>query len=261
MRLVRGWEKHYAPDATGGLRLSQARLYREIGEEDGLGDVREGEIRVKAPPGEVTVTWEDMGFPIRLSREAQEQSDAEMARLIRGEWGAELDEPNIEVEQQGPDHWKVWQNLKIDDSELGSPYLPCLSREPESSTQWERLREALPERYDTWTVTEDLSKLRFEIECGIKRCLALNAISKHQFMSQWRWVEYSYDSAPADVDTEETGYMTRWFRKGRRYQDQQEYRIAWDLRSPQLENLPAFIEIELTRTGLSLFQPWTPPER
>ena len=45
--------------------MSQARLYREIGEEDGLGDIREGEIRVKAPPGEVTVTWEDLGFPIR----------------------------------------------------------------------------------------------------------------------------------------------------------------------------------------------------
>ena len=87
MRLVRGWEKRNAPDATGGLRLSQARVYREIGEEDGLGDGREGEIRVKAPPGEVTVTWEDMGFPIRLSREAQAQSDAETARRIREEWG------------------------------------------------------------------------------------------------------------------------------------------------------------------------------
>ena len=165
--------------------MSQARLYREIGEEDGLGDIREGEIRVKAPPGEVTVTWEDLGFPIRLCRESQEQSDAEMARLIREEWGTELDDPNIEVGQQGADHWKVRQNLKIDDSGLGSPYLLCLSREPESMTQWERLREALPERYDTWTVTEDISKLRFEIECGIKRWLALNAISKHQFMSQW----------------------------------------------------------------------------
>ena len=178
MRLVRGWEKHYVPDATGGLRLSQARLYREIGEEDGLGDVREGEIRAKAPPGEVTVTWEDVGFPIRLSREGQEQSDAEMARLIREEWGTELDDPNIEVEQQGPEHWNIRQNVKVDDSKLGSPYLLCLSREPESRTQWERLREALPQRYDTWTVTEDLSKLRFEIECGIKRWLALNAISK-----------------------------------------------------------------------------------
>ena len=149
-----------------------------------------------------------------------------------------MDDPNIEVEQRGPDHWKVWQNLKIDDSELGSPYLLCLSREPGSRTQWERLREALPERFHTWTITEDLSKLKFEIECGIKRWLALNSISKHQFMSQWGWVEYTYDDAPPNVDAEETGYMTRWFRKGRRYQDQQEYRIAWDFRSPQMETFP-----------------------
>ena len=261
MRLIRGWENRYSPDATGGLRLSRARLYREIGEEDGLGDLREGEIRVRTPPGQVTVTWEDLGFPIRLSPESQEQSDAEMSRLIREEWGERMDDPNIEVEQRGPDHWKVWQNLKIDDSELGSPYLLCLSREPGSRTQWERLREALPERFDTWTITEDLSKLKFEIECGIKRWLALNSISKHQFMSQWGWVEYTYDDAPPNVDAEETGYMTRWFRKGRRYQDQQEYRIAWDFRSPQMETFPNYIDIELTRTGLSLFQPWTPPER
>ena len=81
MRLVRGWEKRHAPEATGGLRLSQARVYREIGEEDGLGDVREGEIRVKAPPGELTVTWEDLGFPIRLSREAQAKSDVQSAEI------------------------------------------------------------------------------------------------------------------------------------------------------------------------------------
>ena len=90
MRLIRGWENRYSPDATGGLRLSRARLYREIGEEDGLGDIREGEIRVRTPPGQVTVTWEDLGFPIRLSPESQEQSDAEMSRLIREEWGERM---------------------------------------------------------------------------------------------------------------------------------------------------------------------------
>ena len=36
MKLVRGWEKRYAPDSTGGLRLSKAGLYRAIGEEEGL---------------------------------------------------------------------------------------------------------------------------------------------------------------------------------------------------------------------------------
>ena len=262
MRLIRGWENRYSPDATGGLRLSQARPYREIWEEDGLGDIREGEIRVSMQ-GEVTVTWEEKkDFPIRLSRESQERSDVETARLIREEWAAELDDPNIKLEQQGPGHWKVWQNLKIEDSELGSPFLFCLSREPESRGEWERLRAALPERYDTWTVTQDLSKLRFEIECGIRRWLALNAVSEHQFLSHWGWVAYPYDGAPPSVNIEEkVGSMTRWFHKRRKYRDQQEYRVAWDLRSPQLKELPDFIDIELTRTGLSLFRPWTPPER
>ena len=122
MGLVRGWERHYAPDATGGSMLSRARLYREIGEEDGLG---EGEIRVRMPPGELTVAWRDLGLPIHLSQESQQRSDAEMSRRIREERGTELDDPNIEVEQQGPDHWKVWQNLKTDDSELGSPIVCC----------------------------------------------------------------------------------------------------------------------------------------
>ena len=53
MEFVRGWESRYAPDITGGLRLSKARLYRDVGEEEGLGDRREGEIRMNMP-GAVT---------------------------------------------------------------------------------------------------------------------------------------------------------------------------------------------------------------
>ena len=45
MHLIRGWESRYAPNETGGLRLSTARLFRNIGEEEGLGDPGEGEIR------------------------------------------------------------------------------------------------------------------------------------------------------------------------------------------------------------------------
>ena len=41
---------------------------------------------------------------------------------------------------------------------------------------------------------------------------------------------------------------------------QSEYRLAWDLRSPQWENMPEVIDVELTRTGLNLFKPWNPPE-
>ena len=264
MRLIRGWEKRYAPDATGGLRLSQARRYREIGEgeEEGLEDVREGEVRVRME-GKVNDTWEEnKDFPIRLSPESQERRDAESARLTRELLSAELDDPDIDLEKQGTGNWTLLQNVKIEDSELASPFLLCLSREPESISEWESLRAALPERYDTWTVTEDLSKLRFEIKCGIRRWIALTAITEHRITSYLSWVTYSYHSAPPSDNIEEVGWsMTRWFRKGRKYRDQEEYRVAWDLRSPQIKDLPDFIDIELTRTGLSLFQPWTPPGR
>ncbi len=53
--------------------------------------------------------------------------------------------------------------------------------------------------------------------------------------------------------------IQRWFRKGRTYQYQQEYRLAWSIRSPQLEPFPEVMDIELMKTGLSLFKPWVPP--
>ena len=33
----------------------------------------------------------------------------------------------------------------------------------------EKLRAALPQRYDTWTVTEDVDAVPLEFECGIRR--------------------------------------------------------------------------------------------
>ena len=33
MRVIRGWEEQYYPEATGGVRLSKLTLYRTIGEE------------------------------------------------------------------------------------------------------------------------------------------------------------------------------------------------------------------------------------
>ena len=50
-----------------------------------------------------------------------------------------------------------------------SPLLFCPSREPVLKSEWETLRTALPKRYDTWTVTENVEALNFEIECGIQR--------------------------------------------------------------------------------------------
>ena len=83
-----------------------------------------------------------------------------VAVAIRAFLAKELDDPEIELENQGAGSWKIWQNLKVEDSALGSPFLFCLSREPATKSDWERLRAALPERYDTWTVTERCTVLR-----------------------------------------------------------------------------------------------------
>jgi hypothetical protein len=245
MRLIRGWESRYAHNETGGLQLSTARLFRESGEEDGLGDQREGEIRL-AMPASIERTVGELGTPMDLS-------------LQLGP-----DEPLIEVEKLEPgERREIRQELRAEDSGLNdSPFLCCLSREPTTLREWETLRAALPERYDTWTVTEDVGALQFEIECGIVRWLKLNGITRHSITRFMGWVEYSYETTPPAFDLDDldiTKLLERWLRKRRKYRGQQEYRLAWVLSSPQMETFPVKLEIELTRTGLGLFLPWNPP--
>ena len=248
MRLIRGWESRYAPNETGGLRLSTARRFREIGEEDGLGDQREGEIRL-AMPASIEVTGDDgLGGPRDLS-------------LQLGP-----DEPAIEVENlEVGERREIRQELFVEDSGLkDSPFLLCLSREPTTLREWEALRAALPERYDTWTVTEDVGSLQFEIECGLVRWLKLDEITRHSITRFRGWVEYSYDTTPPAFEIDDLDIaklIERWLRKRKIYSGQQEYRLAWVLSSPQMETFPSQIDIELTRTGLGLFRPWNPPTR
>ena len=261
MKLIRGWEKQYLPETTGGIRLSKARLYRAIGEEDGVGDRREGEVRVKSE-GEVSVTWEPIeGISPNMLKEIEEQGSTELQEQMQEALAVEFDDPEIELEQAGSGQWRMLKNVKLDDTALDSPFLFCLSRKPVTRSDWERLRDALPGRYDTWTVTKDVTKLNFEIECGIKRWMGLNEITEHKITRCKGWMAYSYDSAPPSSDVGEVAQMTKWFRKRRKYMNQEEYRLTWDLRSPQWENMPDVIDVELTRTGLNLFKPWEPPEQ
>ena len=213
--------------------------------------------------GEVTSTSEESEDALlRLSKENRECIDAETAKGVRDFLATELDDPELEIEMENlePGVWELRQNLKVEDSAFGSPFLFSLSREPATISDWERLRVALPERYDTWTVTEDVASLNFEIECGIKRWLGLNEITEHRLEQKRGWVAYSYDTAPPGDAIREIAQITRWFRKRRKYKDQEEYRLAWNLQSPQWESLPDALEIELTRTGLGLFKPCEPPK-
>ena len=247
MKLIRGWERQYAPDVAGGLQLRKARFYRTIGDEDGIGDEREGEIRVSTPASVTSSTVGPFSRPIDIVIALDDEPEIVVKNLMPGE------------------RREVRQELRVEDSGLNdSPFLLCLSREPGTKRDWETLRAALPERYDTWTVTRDVRALQFEIECGIKRWMALNMISEHQIIRQMGWVAYPYDTTPPAVeldDLDDMKLLTRWFQKNRQYSNQQEYRLAWIIRSPQMETFPDAIDIELTKTGLSLFSPWSPPAR
>ena len=243
MELIRGWESPFAPDAVGRIRLSKASVFRAIGEEDGVGDEREGEIRASMPAS-VEVTGGTGLFPTTVSLEL------------------DPDEPPLVAEDLKPgERRELRQELRVGDSALDSPFLLCLSRRPSTKDDWESVRAALPERYDTWTITEDVSSLKFEVECGIKRWLALHELTEHRIDRYRGWVTYSYETTPPAVAPGDLGkvMLARWFRKRRKYRGQQEYRLAWEIQSPQWENLPDTIDIELTKTGLSLFRPWTPP--
>ena len=246
MELVRGWEGKFTPDVTGGLQLSKARKYRDIGEEEGLGDTQEGEIRVSMEAKVSSVSEEDAfsASPVSLTIEM----------------GAH--EPEVVVEDLMPGEIRaIQQHLQPQDSALGSPFLFCLSRKPMTDNDWEALRAVLPDRYDTWTVTEDVCALSFEVECGIKRWMALNEITQHRITRYRGWVTYSYGTTPSSVEPGNVGDVleARWLRKNRRYRGQQEYRLAWTISSPQMETFPDVIDIELTKTGLALFKPWNPP--
>ena len=148
--------------------------------------------------------------------------------------------------------WKIPYSVALS----FSVYRGSLQREATGKDCELRCRE----RYDTWTVTEDMASLNFEIECGIKRWMGLNEITEHRLEKKRGWVAYSYDKTPPSDEIGEIAQIRRWFRKIRKYKDQEEYRLAWNLQSPQWENLPDALEIELTRTGLGLFKPWEPPK-
>ncbi len=244
MKLIRGWEQRFSPDAIGGLRLSKAATFRDIGEEDGLGDRREGELRTTVPA--TIESRSDSPIPVPATFSIHTDSD----------------EPPIVFEDVMPgERREVQQEIRLGDSGLDSPFLLCFSREPASVSDWEVLRASLPARYDTYTITTDIDALSFEVEWGIKRWLALQEITQHEVVRYRGWVTYSYDERPPAVDPEDVlaQRRSRWFRKRRMYSGQREYRLAWEVTSPQWECFPAVIDIELTRTGLNLVEPWSPP--
>ncbi len=178
---------------------------------------------------------------------------------MRARFAETDDDPELALRRTGPDEWSASQNLVVSNDEMPRPHLLCLAREPTTSEEWERLRAALPGRYDSWTVTADVDAVQFEIECGIKRWLATERITRHKIIRARGWAANTFAEAPPSGDLTEVFRMDRWFRKRTKYQAQAEYRLAWSLSSDQRVDMPETIDVELTRAGLRLFEPWTPP--
>ena len=117
MRLIRGWEKQFAPSALGGFRLSQATVYPKIGEEDGLGDIWEGEVRLPFR-GKATTQWETSqevaenpdewklvsvemgGHKVDAEDEAEFSGDL-VQEATRRHFAEMTDDPNVGVTPQG----------------------------------------------------------------------------------------------------------------------------------------------------------------
>ena len=249
MELIRAWEAQYTPVVTGVLRLRKASEYRAIEDDEGVRDMREGQVRVKT-----------MG---------------RVSRALTGDGGGYIPDLDVIISSGADDSEIVVEDLRlgesreflydcrVGDSALDSPFLLCLSRKPLTADAWKSMQVALPDRYDTWTTTEDLASLRFEIAFGIKRWLALNGITEHKIHCRWGWVDYPHDKTPPPLEPDnvlvEALHFGRWFQKSKKYRHQQEYRFAWHITSPQVDRFPDMIDIELTKTGLGLFVPWSLP--
>ena len=83
--LVRGWETQYTPDSTGGLRLSKARSYREVEEEDGIGDKREGEIRISMPASVELGPVNGSPFPVDVGIALDDEPKVVATGMMPGE--------------------------------------------------------------------------------------------------------------------------------------------------------------------------------
>lgn len=141
MRLIRGWEERHLQDKTGILQLSTASLYRKIGEEDGQGDRREGEVRAKVDGGHLEVQWNATdGLPLGLRTAIEKhQGSAQETEEMRRLFAEREDDPELALRRIGPSKWSTSQNVVVSNQGINSTFLFCLAREPLTKGEWEKL--------------------------------------------------------------------------------------------------------------------------
>ena len=234
MELIRGWERRYTPQETGSVRLSKASVYRTH-EGEGTRDEEEGAMRVDYADEIERVGGSRLVVPV------------DSLYLPNGST-YKMSEPR-----------PVPHRMLAENSDSKTPYILCLSRMPFTFNDWMLIKNSMSQDYDTWTKVSEVDRLKLEIEIGIKRWLTIHGISDHRLSTVFGWVVYTDVAPPLELNETTSEIHLRWFRKNQKYINQREYRFAWILESSQVGDFPEHIDVELTRTGINLFQPWSPP--
>jgi len=253
IQLVRAWDPRYTPSVTNGVvRLRRASAFRDIKAGEGIADPYEGQRRLTVE-GSVRSEWD------------RDQHDRYSLRNIPINVQMHHGDQVIDLEDVRPGEPRTYPYvIDVRDDSQWEPYILCLSLMPHDMLQWQQLVESLAAGDRVWTITTDLSRLRLEIECGIKHWMAANQIKSHRLRSVWGKVEYFAEDKPVPQTPEQLLDFTdmvigRWFRKVNKYLYQREYRFAFIIESEEIPELPPYIDVELTKSGIAQFQPYDLP--
>lgn len=244
VELVRGWESQDAPENTGRIRLRKAASYRDIElPGSGVRDEKEGKASVLATS---SVSRDgDLLFDTTLKLHLDDGEDPTVVHLPRG------------VRQTS-----FKQIVPVDIHPV--PYVFCTSRKPDTPCGLQTLRNTINPDYDAWYAIHDSDALGRELEKAVKGWLFDRGVNRHALHRLYGWVRYYEGDRPpivADLDqgTSEIlncvfDMMKLWFNKRARYRDEQEYRYAYVLESPELTTFPDFIDLDLTVRATRMFQ-------
>ena len=250
MSLLRVWERRYAPSITGRLRLTSAKKFRDLETDAGIGDIHEGGQRLLCEH-ELEIKWQDAGNVDPFLKDT------------KFDFHLDFEPKPVHLKGIKAGTTKFVQEVNLNDSGIQSPYILCLSHEPQTEDEWMLMKHSFPYDRDLWTYISEHRQLKIEIECGIYRWLKLQGAASHRIKTFWGPVQYIYNEAPVPKETDEHSehnelLFKRWLRKRKIFQGQKEFRFGFYISSPEVGELPDHIDIELTRTGIGLFQDWEP---
>ena len=172
------------------------------------------------------------------------------------------EEPTVVHLPRGVRQASVKQIVPVDIHPV--PYVFCTSRKPDTPLGLQTLRNAINQDYDAWYAIHDSDALGRELEKAIKGWLFDRGVNSHTLYRLYAWVRYYEGDRPPIIADLDQGVgeslngvldlMKLWFNKRARFRDEQEYRYAYVLESPELTSLPNHIDLDLTVRAARMFQ-------